>query len=105
MSDIEFCDERRWSLVKKRSSNLERERDARAFAIRHPSPSTATMESFHYARFPPHLSDVHIALFTSVQNAPELRRRIVNASTMSGKEGDAERERVNFAFVDARLVR
>lgn len=59
------------------------------------------MLSSHYKFFPPHLSHVHIALFTNVQNAPELRSRLIKASTMEGEEGEKEREAVNFAFVDA----
>ncbi|KAI9466554.1 CGI-121-domain-containing protein [Lactarius psammicola] len=59
------------------------------------------MESFAY----PHFSSIaHIALFNRVTNAVELRTRIVRASNLEGDEGDAEREAVNFAFVDARLV-
>ena len=63
------------------------------------------METFRYPHFPPRLSYVHVALFAGVSNAPELRKRIIAASAMDGEEGDAERERVNFAFVEARLVR
>ncbi len=60
------------------------------------------MESFAY----PHFSSIaHVALFDYVTNAAELRARIVRASILEGDEGDAEREAVNFAFIDARLVR
>ncbi|KAH7344037.1 CGI-121-domain-containing protein [Rhizoctonia solani] len=59
------------------------------------------MLSSHYKFFPPELSRVHIALFTNVQNAPELRSRLIKASTMEGEEGEKERGAVNFAFVDA----
>ena len=62
------------------------------------------MESYTYDHLPSHLSTVHIALFTSVTNAAELRARIVQAATQSGEEGERAREEVNFAFVDARLV-
>jgi EKC/KEOPS complex subunit CGI121/TPRKB len=59
------------------------------------------MESFAY----PHFSSIaHVALFDRVTNAAELRARIVRASNLKGDEGDAEREAVNFAFIDARLV-
>jgi EKC/KEOPS complex subunit CGI121/TPRKB len=60
------------------------------------------MESFDYPQFS---STVHVALFNHVANAAKLRARIVRASTLEGTEGQAEREAVNFAFVDARLVR
>ena len=60
------------------------------------------METFIYT----HLDlQVHIALFRNVLNSSDLRKRIIAAATLTGEEGDAERERVNFAFVDARLVR
>ncbi|CAE6445954.1 unnamed protein product [Rhizoctonia solani] len=59
------------------------------------------MLSSHYKFFPPELSRVHVALFTNVQNAPELRSRLIKASTMEGEGGEKEREAVNFAFVDA----
>lgn len=62
------------------------------------------MEVYHYHQFPPHLHTVHIALFTNVQNAADLRTRLVQAASMTGPEGEREREAVNFAFVDARLV-
>jgi EKC/KEOPS complex subunit CGI121/TPRKB len=60
------------------------------------------MEIFAYPHFG---STVHVALFKHVTNAARLRARIVRASTLEGTEGDVEREAVNFAFVDARLVR
>jgi hypothetical protein len=59
------------------------------------------MESFAYPHFS---STAHVALFNCVTNAAQLRARIVRASSLEGDEGDAEREAVNFAFVDARLV-
>ncbi|KAN0140165.1 Kinase binding protein CGI-121 domain containing protein [Lactarius tabidus] len=59
------------------------------------------MESFAYPHFS---SKAHVALFNCVTNAAELRARIVRASTLEGDEGDAEREAVNFAFIDARLI-
>ncbi|GJE83965.1 CGI-121-domain-containing protein [Phanerochaete sordida] len=62
------------------------------------------METYRYPQFPPELATVYAALFTDVQNAAELKTRLVSASVMPGNEGDVEREAVNFAFVDARLV-
>lgn len=63
------------------------------------------MESYGYECFPAHLSSVHIALFTSVTNAAQLRSRIIGAATKEGDEGDRERDAVNFAFIEAKLVR
>lgn len=63
-----------------------------------------TMESYHYSQFPPELSTVYIALFTGVQNASQLRSRLIQAATMVGPDGEVEREAVNFSFIEARLV-
>ena len=63
------------------------------------------MQSFRYPHFPDDCSAVHVALFTDVKNSAEIRTRIVRASQLEGLDGDAEREAVNFAFIDARLVR
>lgn len=71
---------------------------ARLHAASWPQP---TMESFEYPQFDVQTS---IALFTVVENAAQLRARIVQAATLTGTDGDLEREAVNFAFVDARLV-
>jgi hypothetical protein len=60
------------------------------------------MEVYHFPHFG---ASVHVALFHDVQNAVSLRARLVKASTMPGEEGVAERAAVNFAFIDARLVR
>ncbi|KIP10554.1 hypothetical protein PHLGIDRAFT_22190 [Phlebiopsis gigantea 11061_1 CR5-6] len=62
------------------------------------------MESFCYPQFPPQFTTVYVALFTEVENAAELKKRLVAASVMPGEEGDIEREAVNFAFIDARLI-
>jgi hypothetical protein len=42
--------------------------------------------------------------YINVSNAHLLKKRIINASTAQGTEGDQEREAVSFAFIDARLV-
>lgn len=62
------------------------------------------MQSFRYPHLPPHLSTVHLALYTNVTTSAEIRARIVRASQLQGPDGDAEREALNFAFIDARLV-
>jgi len=59
------------------------------------------METYAYPHFS---SSVHVALFKHVRNTAKLKARIVRASTLEGIEGDMEREAVNFAFVDARVV-
>ena len=62
------------------------------------------MESFSFPSLPSNHSVVHATLYTNVQNAIALRRRIIEAATMNGEEGVREREAVNFAFVNAGLV-
>lgn len=63
------------------------------------------MESLHYPQFDAQQSQVSIALFRNVANAGAAKARIIAAATAEGEAGDAEREAVNFAFIDARLVR
>lgn len=62
------------------------------------------METFTNPHFPKSLSIAHVALYASVNNAKDLRSRIIKASTLEGDEGEQERQAVNFAFIDARLV-
>lgn len=62
------------------------------------------MQSYDYAHFPDYSSNFHFALFTNVSNAADLRNRLVQASTMQGEEGEAERQAVDFAFIEATLV-
>ncbi|KAI0687320.1 CGI-121-domain-containing protein [Earliella scabrosa] len=62
------------------------------------------MLSLHYTHLPPDLATVHIALFRNVTNSAQIRSRIVRASQLDGPDGETEREAVNFAFVDARLI-
>jgi len=63
------------------------------------------MESLNFPHFSSKHSQVHIALFRDVTNAAALKLRIIAASTAEGSYGEKEREAVNFAFIDARLVR
>lgn len=62
------------------------------------------MQTFRYDHLPTEISTTHVALYADVQNSAALRSRIVRASQLEGAEGDAEREAVNFAFIEARLV-
>ena len=59
------------------------------------------MEVYDYPQFG---LQAAICLFTDVKNGPEIRKKIIEAATGQGEEGDALRDAVNFAFVDARLV-
>ena len=63
------------------------------------------MYTLNFQCFKPHHSHVHVALFRNVSNSADLKSRIIGASTSEGEEGEKEREAVNFAFIDARLVR
>ncbi|KAL1939614.1 hypothetical protein VTO73DRAFT_9647 [Trametes versicolor] len=62
------------------------------------------MQTFRYDHLPTEISTIHVALYADVQNSAALRSRIVRASQLEGAEGDAEREAVNFAFIEARLI-
>ncbi|EIW62280.1 CGI-121-domain-containing protein [Trametes versicolor FP-101664 SS1] len=62
------------------------------------------MQTFRYDYLPTEISTTHVALYADVQNSAALRSRIVRASQLEGAEGDAEREAVNFAFIEARLI-
>ena len=59
------------------------------------------MEVYDYPQFS---LQAAICLFTDVKNGPEIRKKIVEAATCQGEEGEALRDAVNFAFVDAKLV-
>lgn len=63
------------------------------------------METYTLDYFPPNVGTIHIAYFENVTNAPEIRRRLVEAATASGAEGEAARSAVDFGFVEAGLVR
>ncbi|KAJ7457680.1 kinase binding protein CGI-121-domain-containing protein [Mycena galericulata] len=62
------------------------------------------MQSYQLAHFPPHLSFVHAALYTNVSDSDLLRKRLITASTAEGPDGEREREALNFAFIEARLI-
>ncbi|KAK7051385.1 hypothetical protein VNI00_004885 [Paramarasmius palmivorus] len=46
----------------------------------------------------------HVALFHPVKNAAEIRKRIVEAARMQGEQGEEERQKMDFAFIEAGLV-
>ncbi|KIK93849.1 hypothetical protein PAXRUDRAFT_33830 [Paxillus rubicundulus Ve08.2h10] len=60
------------------------------------------LETYRFPQFK--LSVVYAAKFKGVTNAATVRSRIINASSMGGPEGEIEREAVNFAFVNAKLI-
>ncbi|KAG1856305.1 CGI-121-domain-containing protein [Suillus tomentosus] len=60
------------------------------------------METYYYSQF--NHAVVHVALFDDVTNAAAIRSRIVQAARNLGVDGNTEREAVNFAFIDARLI-
>lgn len=63
------------------------------------------MESFAFPHLPAHLQNIYICFFANVSNSKYLRARLISASTLPGDAGDAEREAVNFAFLDPKAVR
>ncbi|KAJ7366556.1 kinase binding protein CGI-121-domain-containing protein [Mycena albidolilacea] len=62
------------------------------------------MQSYQLPHFPTHLSCVHTALYTDVSESDLLRKRLITASTAEGSTGERERDAVNFAFIEARLI-
>ncbi|KIJ99413.1 hypothetical protein K443DRAFT_624210 [Laccaria amethystina LaAM-08-1] len=62
------------------------------------------MDFFHFPHHHSSQSVAHFALFRDVKNSQALRKRIIAAATIEGADGDQEREAVNFAFIDARLI-
>lgn len=62
------------------------------------------MDLFYFPHLAPDRATTHVALFKHVKNAAALKKRIIDASTLEGETGEREREQVNFAFIDARLV-
>jgi len=61
------------------------------------------MDTLGFPQFDPP-AKAHIALLRNVDNAAEVKARIIAASIVEGDSGDAEREAVNFAFIEASLV-
>ncbi|KAF9453144.1 CGI-121-domain-containing protein [Macrolepiota fuliginosa MF-IS2] len=62
------------------------------------------MDLFYFPHLAPERATTHVALFRNVTNAAALRKRIIGASTMSGEAGELEREEINYAFIEARLI-
>ncbi|ORY20579.1 kinase binding protein CGI-121-domain-containing protein [Naematelia encephala] len=62
------------------------------------------METYTLSAFPSTYSTIHIALFRNVTNAPEIRKRLIRASTLEGDLGDRARAEVDFGFIEASLV-
>jgi len=66
--------------------------------------SLTLMDSLHFPHFQVDHPYAYLALFRNVSNSEKLKKRIVSASVTEGELGDQEREAVNFAFIDARLI-
>ena len=63
------------------------------------------METYVFPHMPSGLREVHLALFPSITSGASLRERLIAAASLpASAEGDAEREQVNFAFIDASMV-
>lgn len=54
--------------------------------------------------YPTELSEISFGLFVDLTDAAGLRQRLIQASTMEGDEGLTERKRVDFAFLDGKMV-
>jgi len=62
------------------------------------------METYTFNQFPSPYYTVHLALFRNVANSAEIRRRLIEAATMAGEEGEEARRAVQFGFLDASVV-
>ncbi len=63
------------------------------------------MESYHLEGFPEEGSAVHMAFFCHVTNAADLRQRLIQVAAQTGTDAEAERDMLDYAFIDADLVR
>lgn len=54
--------------------------------------------------YPAEMAEISFALFVDMDDAASLRQRLIAASTMEGEKGIEERKRVDFAFLDSRMV-
>lgn len=54
--------------------------------------------------FPSELQEITLALWTGLTDAAGLRQRLIAASTMQGDQGEAERKRLDYAFLDSKMV-
>ncbi|GJJ07806.1 hypothetical protein Clacol_002011 [Clathrus columnatus] len=57
-----------------------------------------------FAYLPDEISVGYIAFFTEVSNASEIKKRIQASFQLQGSEGEKERVKLNFAFIDAKAV-
>ena len=63
------------------------------------------METYDLPHFPSPYSKIHISLFQTVNNYSDIRKRLIAASTAQGIEGEIARRSLNYAFLNASLVR
>lgn len=63
------------------------------------------METYTLAQFPSPVQTVHVAVFHNLQNAAEIRKRLIAAATTQGEEGDRLRAEVDYGFLEGNLVR
>ena len=62
------------------------------------------MESYTLPHMPSELSCVHVCLFKHVSNAKAIKQALIAASSMEGPEGDEERDKYDFCFVEGKTV-
>jgi EKC/KEOPS complex subunit CGI121/TPRKB len=55
--------------------------------------------------FPAELRQVTLALYANLADPAGLRARLIKASTMEGPTGGEERQRLDYAFLDSKMVR
>lgn len=62
------------------------------------------MEKLEFAYHPNEISVGYVAFFTEVTNGPEIKERLLASLQLEGPEGEQERKKLNFAFIDATAV-
>lgn len=62
------------------------------------------MESYALPHMPSELSQIHICLFKNVSNTKAIKTSLIAASSMNGPEGDDERDKYDFCFVEGNVV-
>ncbi|WWC88090.1 uncharacterized protein L201_002994 [Kwoniella dendrophila CBS 6074] len=62
------------------------------------------METYTLPSFPSEYSTIHICLFENVSNSPEIRKRLIQAATTKGDQGEKLRQEVDFGFLEADVL-
>ncbi|WWC68539.1 uncharacterized protein I206_102468 [Kwoniella pini CBS 10737] len=62
------------------------------------------METYTLPSFPSEYSTIHICLFENVTNSSEIKKRLIEAATTEGEEGERLRKEVDYGFIEADIL-